>query len=103
LGSTKVLVVQDQDDFVPTCSEPIAEFSDRGSADAIAGILEGENVRTKVEPAGFPTYVPSSYRVLVDPRQAHRARWILQETEISESELSYLATGELGREPDSEF
>ena len=89
------LVVHDETDFGPTCSEPVAEFSDRGSADAIAGILEGENLHTKVEPVGSVAGLPSRYRVLVDPRQAHRARWVLRENEISESELTFLATGEL--------
>jgi hypothetical protein len=83
-------------DFVPQCSELIGQFSDRGSADAIAGILQGEGVHSTVEPHGLLAGVSAGYRVLVDPRQLHRARWVLRESDLSDGELSFLATGELG-------
>jgi hypothetical protein len=95
-----VVVAYYEDDFIPLCSEPIAEFSDLGSADAIAGLLNAEGVHTKVAPVGSIVELPSSYRVLVDPRQAHRARWILKQDEFSEAELTFLATGELGDDQD---
>jgi hypothetical protein len=38
--------------------------------------------------------------VLVDPRQLHRARWVLRVDEFSESELRYLATGDIGDNTD---
>ena len=83
-------------EFVPQCSAPIGEFSDRGSADAIAGILQGEGVHSNVEPHGLLAGIAAGYRVLVDPRQLHRARWVLRESDLTEGELSFLATGELG-------
>jgi len=85
--------------FAPHCSELVGEFADRGSADAIAGILEGENVHTKVEPYGSAAGIPFRWRVLVDPREVHRARWILQESDLTDRELSYLATGQFDEEP----
>lgn len=91
----------DEDDFLPACSEPVAEFSDRGSADAIAGLLQGENIHTKVHLIGEASGAPRKYLVLVDRRQLHRARWFLADNEISEGELTYLATGELGDKSES--
>jgi hypothetical protein len=85
--------------FVPCCSDQVADFADRGSADAIAGILEGEQVHTKVEAYGSLAGIPAGYRVLVDPRQLHRALWILQESDLTDRELTYLATGQLDDEP----
>ena len=89
----------DPDDFTPMFSEQVAEFSDLGSADAIAGVLRGESVQAKVEASRYTAGVPSAFRVLVDPRQLHRARWVLQDNEYTDGELTYLATGELGKEP----
>jgi hypothetical protein len=86
----------DEEDFIPACSEQVAEFGDRGSADAIAGLLEGEAVHARVEAFGSVAGLPAGYRVLVDPRQLHRARWVLRDSDFSEQELSYLATGEFG-------
>ena len=66
---------------------------------AIAGILEDEKVHTKVEAYGSLTAgVPAGYRVLVDPRQLHRALWVLRESDLTDRELCYLATGRLGDE-----
>ena len=84
-------------------SEVVAEYSDRGSADAIAGILEGEGVRTKVVPANFVAGMPSIYRVLVGANQAHRARWVLEGEDFSDSELNFLATGKLGSDPEGDL
>ncbi len=68
-------------------------FSDRLSAEALVGLLAG---------AGVPAYIASdepipglarSFSVLVPPALLHRARWILNQEPVSESELTYLATG----------
>jgi hypothetical protein len=87
-------------DFLSQCSDPIAEYSDRGSADAIAGILNGEGVHTEVEAHGLVAGLPAGYRILVDPRQLHRARWVLRESNLTDGELAYLATGKLDPQPD---
>ena len=79
----------------------IAEFADRGSADAIAALLRAEDVRASIEPSGLLAGLSSTYKVLVSERVAHRARWILKESEFSESELAFLATGKLNGDEDS--
>ena len=88
--------IYDEDEFQPVFSEQVAEFSDLGSADAISGLLEGEKVRAKVQQVGSLAALPDRYQVFVDARQAHRARWILRDSDLTDGELAYLATGQLG-------
>jgi hypothetical protein len=45
--------------------------------------------------------IPSEYLVLVAPSKLHRARFILSETDLTERELAYLATGNLEIDADS--
>ncbi len=73
----------------------IAEFADRGSADAISALLRSEGVHASIEPSGLLIGLSASYKVLVSKSVAHRARWILQESEFSDGELTFLATGKL--------
>ena len=87
-------------DFIPSLFEPVAEFSDLGSADAIAGILRGEGIQARVKAAGYTAGVASVFQVLVGPSQLHRARWVLQDADLTDAELSLLATGQLGEEPE---
>jgi hypothetical protein len=81
----------------------VDSFPDRFSAEALVGLLAGE---------GVPAYIASdepipglarNFSVLVPPDLLHRARWILQQAPVSESELTRLATGGLpnpkGEEP----
>jgi hypothetical protein len=98
LGGVVTEIEYEDGDFVPGCSEPVAEFTDLGSADAIAGLLAGQGIHTKVEPFRHMAGLPRAFRVLVDPRQLHRARWFLENNDISENELIYLATGKLPNE-----
>ena len=89
-------LVDDEDLFDARCTEPVAEVSDLGSAQVLVGILLGESVRAKAEPVGLVAGFPRAFRVLVDPRQAHRARWVLQPSDFTDAELDFLATGKLG-------
>jgi hypothetical protein len=95
-------VVHEEDDFIPDFSEVVASYTDLGSADAIAGVLQGESVHAKVKPVRSPNGPPTAYHVCVDSRQLHRARWILQDPDLTEAELTYLATGKLGEQTESE-
>ncbi len=38
----------------------------------------------------------ATYKVVVGGSVAYRARWFLRESEFSDSELTFLATGKLG-------
>jgi hypothetical protein len=66
------------------------------AARIVAGLLENEGVLTHVAPDGPLFTCWESAAVLVLAEQLHTARWILALPVPSESELNFLATGELG-------
>jgi len=75
--------------------EAVASFSDLPSANVLAERLRGD---------GFPTIVISDSNLLGEARQcqvrvpaelARRARWLLAQSQFTDEELNYLATGKL--------
>ena len=74
-------------------TEIIAEETDLGVADFKVAYLVSEGVPSKSAPSKLRSGVPGSYLVLVNPEQAHRARFLLSESEFTERELAFLATG----------
>ena len=76
-------------------------FADAASATAVAAYFEQNGVPSRVE-AGSPNVdlSPVAY-VLVQGQLAHRARWLwAQQSDITESELQFLATGKLDDGPE---
>jgi hypothetical protein len=69
----------------------------RGSADAVATMLESEEVPAMIEVAGLLGDPGTEFRVFIPTYLAHRARWLLAQAEFTDSELDYLATGKLRR------
>ena len=79
--------------------ERFMSFADVASATAAASYLEQNGVPSRVE-GGSPNVdlSPVAY-VLVEGHLAHRARWLLaQQSNISDAELEFLATGKLDTE-----
>ena len=74
--------------------QPFQSFSDRGSAEALAAVLDSEGVPTRIRSSGLVAGIETRYRVLVPSSLAHRAKWVLADSDLTESELDYLATGE---------
>lgn len=70
-------------------------FSDRGSAEALAVVLECEGVPARVESSGLVAGIEARHCVLVPASLVHRAKWVLADTDLTDSELDYLATGKL--------
>jgi hypothetical protein len=66
------------------------------SAQALAGRLNAEGVPTRVEMDTPLLGVARSCEILVPGELLHRAQWLLSSGQFSETELTYLATGELG-------
>ena len=64
----------------------------------IANYLETEGVETWLQQTALAAGVESEFCLLVPKDLAHRARWLLDRSDISEAELRFLATGELGEE-----
>jgi hypothetical protein len=84
-----------------TSSEPsefVREFESLGGAQVVKSLLDAEGIESWLEVISISGGVPSRFRLRVDSSMAHRARWILAESEITERELTYLATGELDPE-----
>ncbi len=75
--------------------QPILEFSDRGSAEAVAAILGTEGVPTCIEPRRLTAGIEARFDVAVQASLVHRARWVLALSEFTDEELNFLATGEL--------
>lgn len=75
--------------------QPFRTFSDRGSAEVLAAVLDSEDVPARVESSKLVAGIESQYCVLVPASLAHRANWVLADSDLTDSELDYLATGEL--------
>jgi hypothetical protein len=75
--------------------KPFQAFSDRGSAEAVAGVLDSEGVPARVESSKLVAGIETRHCVLVPASLVHRAKWVLADSDLSDSELDYLATGEL--------
>ena len=71
-------------------------FTDLTSAQAFLGRLQLEGVPAQVETTEALSGVQNGFHLLVPDSMVHRARWVLAQSELSNSELSFLATGELG-------
>jgi hypothetical protein len=71
-------------------------FACLGSAQAVKALLEAENVHCWI----WPPYglFPIAVGLFVEARLAHRARWLLDH-DVSDSELTFLATGGLNTDP----
>ena len=57
------------------------------------GFLEAEGVRSKIDPAVIETGIPAKFQLSVLRSKLHRARWILSESDLTDRELDFLATG----------
>jgi hypothetical protein len=75
--------------------ERFQAFSDRGSAEALAAVLEAEGVPARIESSKLVAGIEAQHSVLVPASLVHRAKWVLADTDLTDSELDYLATGEL--------
>jgi hypothetical protein len=72
-----------------------AHYPDPWAAHIVAGLLENEGVATYIESSGIFGDGNSFATLWIPQPLAHRARWILALAPPTETELVYLATGEL--------
>jgi hypothetical protein len=70
-------------------------FSDRGSAEALVVVLHAEGVPARVESSNLVAGIETRHRVLVPSSLLHRAKWVLADSDLTDEELDYLATGKL--------
>jgi hypothetical protein len=81
--------------------QPFRTFSDRGSAEALAVVLDSEGVPARVASSRLVAGIETRYCVLVPTALAHRATWVLADSDLTDAELDYLATGKLS-DPEKE-
>lgn len=74
----------------------IATFEDEASAEVLAGMLRGEGVPTEVRTISPLPGVIDEVQVYVPKSLAHRARWLMKSSKVTDEELRFAATGELG-------
>ncbi len=75
--------------------QPFQTFADRGSAQALAVVLDSEGVPARIESSKLVAGIETRHCVLVPASLVHRAKWVLADTDLTDSELEYLATGKL--------
>jgi hypothetical protein len=75
--------------------QPFQTFADRGSAEALVVVLDSEGVPARVASSRLVAGIESRYCVLVPTSLAHRAAWVLADSDLTDAELDYLATGKL--------
>ena len=76
----------------------VRDFDSQGAAEAIQAMLKTEGVPSSVRATATLCAVASRFRLTVEPDMAHRARWFFSQSEFSDGELTFLATGELDPE-----
>lgn len=78
----------------------VVTLSDRISAEAVLGLLTQGDVPGRIVSDEHLPGLGLFFSVVVPAELLHRARWLLSEAQVSEAELTYLATRELPDEPD---
>ena len=78
--------------------EELLNCENEASAEALAEALRREGVPISVEVQSPVPGLIESVRLVVAKDFAHRARWLLRSSKLSDRELIYAATGELPSE-----
>lgn len=78
----------------------ISAFQDRPSAEATRELLGAEGVPCFIASNEFVPGLGSNFELRVPSALAQRARGLLEQTPISDSELNALAVGSNGQDPD---
>ena len=76
----------------------IAILEDEVSAEALAGMLRSEGVPAEVRPISPLPGIVDEVQIYVPTSLAHRARWLMKSSEVTDEEVRFAATGELGAE-----
>ena len=79
-------------DSGPRCV--FGEFDSEVSAGVIRSLLEAEGVKCSIDWVGLELGIPSKFRVIVSELQLHRARWIIEQSDLTDRELDFLATSD---------
>jgi len=75
--------------------EALDTFEEELSARVLAGLLREEGVPVKVRVKSPLPGLANEVQLWVPSSLSHRARWIINTSQVSEEELNFAATGEL--------
>ena len=75
--------------------QAVGEFPNHLAAEIAASVLRAESVPVRIESSGALPGLELGSRVLVPAEILHRAKWLLAQARVSDSELELLATGRL--------
>lgn len=78
----------------------VASTDEEASAEALAGMLRIEGVPAVVHVISPVPGIIEEVQVHVPASLAHRARWFMNTSQVTDAELRFAATGELGQEDD---
>jgi hypothetical protein len=78
----------------------LATFGDRISAQALVGLLDSEKLPCRLISNEPLPGLGTQFAVLVPQELLRKATRLREEAQVSESELTFLATGELPGEPE---
>ena len=73
----------------------VATFDEEVSAEVLAGMLRSEGVPAEVRSISPLPGIVDEVRLYVPTSLAHRARWLMNSSTISDAELDFVATGQL--------
>ncbi len=76
----------------------VATFEDEASAEILAGMLRSEGVPTEIRLISPLPGIVDEVQVYVPTSLAHRARWFMNSSKVTDEELRFAATGELGQD-----
>jgi hypothetical protein len=76
--------------------QPVISVLDARVAHSMADLLEAELIRVSVTPDSMTTEAVPSWTVFVPVEQLESARNLFARSQFTDSELTFLATGELG-------
>ena len=76
----------------------IATFEDEVSAEVLAGMLRSEGVPAEVRVVSPLPGIVDEVQVYVATSLAHRAQWLMNSSKVTDEELRFAATGELGQD-----
>ncbi len=76
----------------------VAVFEDEASAEVLAGMLRSEGVPTEVRPISPLPGIIDEVQVYVPTSLAHRARWFMNSSKVTDEDLRFAATGEVAKE-----
>lgn len=73
----------------------VATTDEQVSAEALAGMLKAEGVPAVVRIISPVPGIIEEVQIHVPASLAHRARWLINSSKVTDAELNFVATGEL--------